>query len=90
MEQLVLKDPSRKLVAICTISYFFSIYLILYANIQTFDVKWCKTLGWDLNKALVFGPLACLNCRGEDKCCGDGSLVVCHVEERINVVVMDL
>jgi predicted RNA-binding protein len=51
MEQLDLKDLSRKLVAICAISYFFSLYLILYIGVQTFDVTWCKILEIDLNKA---------------------------------------
>ena len=32
-----LKNPSRKLIAICVISYFFSLYLILHAYVQTFD-----------------------------------------------------
>ncbi len=38
MEQLGLKDSSHKVVAICAISYFFSLYLILYARVQTFDM----------------------------------------------------
>ena len=38
MKQLGLKDSSRKLVTICVISYFLSLYLIFYASIQTFDV----------------------------------------------------
>jgi hypothetical protein len=50
MEQLGLKDSSRKLVAICAISYFLSLYLILHAGVQTFDVTGCKILGWDLNR----------------------------------------
>ena len=41
MEQLGLKDSSRKLVAICAISYFFSLYLILHAGVQTFDLTRC-------------------------------------------------
>jgi hypothetical protein len=32
MEQLGLKDSSRKLVTICAINYFFSLYLILHAG----------------------------------------------------------
>ena len=40
MEQLGLKDSSHKLFAICAISYFFSINLILYAGVQMFDVMW--------------------------------------------------
>ena len=44
MEQLGLKDSSRKLVVICAISYFFSLYLILYASFQTFEVIVLKIL----------------------------------------------
>ena len=42
IEQLDLKDSSYKLVAICAISYFLSLYLIFYAGVQTFDMTWCK------------------------------------------------
>ncbi len=45
MEQLGLKDSSRKLVAICIISYFLSLFLILYTGVQTFDVTRRKILG---------------------------------------------
>ena len=45
MEKLGSKDLSRKLVAICVISYSFSIYLILHADVQTFYVIGCKILG---------------------------------------------
>ena len=45
MEQLDLEDSSRKLVAICPISFVFSLYLILYAFFQTFDVTEWKILG---------------------------------------------
>jgi hypothetical protein len=38
MEQLGLKDSSRNLHAICVISYFFRLYLILHACVQTFNV----------------------------------------------------
>ena len=38
MEQLGLKDLSRKLVVICAVIYFFSLCLILHAGVQTFDV----------------------------------------------------
>ncbi len=51
MEQLGLKDSSRKLVVICAISYFFSLYLILHAGVQTFDVIGCKIFVWKLNRA---------------------------------------
>ena len=44
MEQLGLKDSSRKVVAI-----IFSLYLILHADVQTFDVTGCKILWLDLN-----------------------------------------
>ena len=52
MGQLGLKIPSRKLVAICAISYFFSLYLIFYVVVQTFDVIGGKIFVWELNKAL--------------------------------------
>ena len=38
MDQLGLKDSSRKLVTSCAISFVISLYLILHACIQTFDV----------------------------------------------------
>ena len=50
MEQLGLKDSSPKLVAINAISYFFSLYLILHADVQMFDVTGCKIFGRDLNR----------------------------------------
>jgi hypothetical protein len=37
MEQLGLKESSRKLVTICAISYFLSIYLMLHVGVQTFE-----------------------------------------------------
>ena len=51
MEQLGLKGSSRKLHAICVISFFY-LYLILYACVQTFDVTWWKILPRDLNSPL--------------------------------------
>ncbi|KAF2947521.1 hypothetical protein DAI22_02g374300 [Oryza sativa Japonica Group] len=45
MEKLDSKDLSRKLVVIYVISYSFSIYLILHADVQTFYVIGCKILG---------------------------------------------
>ncbi len=51
MEQLGLKDSSRKLVAICAIS-FFSLYLILHAGVHAFDVTGYKIFVWELNRAL--------------------------------------
>ena len=51
MEQLGLKDLSRKLVTTCAVSYFFSLYLILYAGVQTFDMTGCKIFTWELNRA---------------------------------------
>ena len=53
MEQLGLKDLSRKLVTMCAISYFLSLYLILHVGIQTFDVTGCKNLRWDLNMPCI-------------------------------------
>ncbi len=38
MEQLGLKDSSRNLHAICVISYFFRLYLVLHTCVQTFDM----------------------------------------------------
>ena len=38
MDSLGLKDSSRKLVASCTIKFVITLYLILYACVQTFDV----------------------------------------------------
>jgi hypothetical protein len=52
MDWLGLKDSSRKVLAIYVISYFFSLYLILHACVQTFDVIERKVLTWKLNKAL--------------------------------------
>ena len=40
MDYLGLKDSSRKLVANCAISFIISLYLILHAYVQTFDVTW--------------------------------------------------
>jgi hypothetical protein len=37
-ELIRLKNLSRKLVAICAISYIFNLYLILHAYVQTSDV----------------------------------------------------
>ena len=54
MEQLGLKYSSHKLVTICAISYFLSLYLILNAGVWTFDVTGWKILGWDLNMALKY------------------------------------
>ena len=54
MEQLGLKDSSRKLVTICVISYYFSLYLILYTDMQTFDVIGCKIFTWKLNGAYIY------------------------------------
>lgn len=54
VEQLYLKYSSCKLVAICAISYFFSLYLILHADVWVFDVIGCKILGWNLNRPLVW------------------------------------
>ena len=53
MMQLDLKNSSRNLHAICVISYFFHLYLILYVCVQTFDVIECKILPRDLNRASV-------------------------------------
>ena len=58
MAQLALKDSSRNLHAICVISYFFHLYLILYACVQTFNVTGfnvtgCKILQVDLSMAVV-------------------------------------
>ena len=50
LEQLVLKDSSRKLVVICTINYFFNLYLMFYI---TFDVTVCKIFTWDLYQEFV-------------------------------------
>ena len=38
IDKLGLKDLSRKLVASCAISFVISLYLILHACVQTFDV----------------------------------------------------
>ena len=38
MDQLCLKDSSRKLVASCVISFVVSLYLILHVYVQIFDV----------------------------------------------------
>ena len=38
MDELGLKDSSRKLVASCAISFIIGLYLILHACVQTFDV----------------------------------------------------
>ena len=48
--QLDLKDSSHNLHAICVI--IFSLHLILYVCVQTFDVTACKFLFWELNTAL--------------------------------------
>ena len=47
--QLGLKDSSRNLHAICVVSYFFRLYLILYICVQTFDVTGFKILLGDLD-----------------------------------------
>ena len=61
MEQLGLKDSSRKVVAICAISYFFSLYLIFHVDVQTFDVTGWKIWEWDLNRAQIM-PRLCHIC----------------------------
>ena len=38
MDKLGLKDSSRKLITSCAISFVISLYLILHAYIQIFDV----------------------------------------------------
>jgi hypothetical protein len=59
-----LKNSFRKIHAICAISYFFSLHLILHACVQTFDVIGCKVLEEELNKAFVYQNL----CNGCTKC----------------------
>ncbi len=54
MAQLGLKDLSRNLHAICVIGYFFRLYLILNACVQTFNVTGCKILSVDLNRVYMY------------------------------------
>ena len=48
-----LKKSSRKLVAIYVISYFFSLYLILHACVQTSDGTWTKIRSKEPNRPLL-------------------------------------
>ena len=50
MGYLGLKDSSRRVVVICKINYFFCLYLIFYAYVQTFDETVCKLLEEELHK----------------------------------------
>ena len=54
IEQLGLKNSSRKLIPLCAISYLFCLYLILYVGIQIFNVIEWKILRLYLNRPYIY------------------------------------